>query len=98
MKSFRFLPATLAAPAVLLLSSFAHAVAAPDIAGCGTGPTCAFGFECTVVATSGCGPTPTCAPGSSCPEPEPCAEAQEYGCSPAHCQVDAECASGMVCH
>lgn len=98
MKSFRFLPAAFAAPAVLLLSSVAHAITAPDAAGCGDGPACAFGFECGVVGTSGCAPTPACAPGSSCPDPEPCTETQEFGCMPAHCRADADCASGMVCH
>ncbi|MDF3069289.1 MAG: hypothetical protein K0R38_4890, partial [Polyangiaceae bacterium] len=58
MKPFRFLAALFAAPAVLTLSSLAHALAAPDTAACGNGPACAFGFECTVVASSGCGPTP----------------------------------------
>lgn len=98
MTSFRFLPAAFAAPAVLLLSSFAHAIAAPDTVGCGTGAACAQGFECTQVGASGCAATPPCAPGSSCPEPEPCTPSVEYGCTPAHCASDAECASGMVCH
>ncbi|RYZ06487.1 MAG: hypothetical protein EOO73_16065 [Myxococcales bacterium] len=99
MKPFRFLPAAFAAPTVLLLSSFAHALAAPEpSAGCGDGPGCGFGFECSVVATSGCAPTPACAEGASCPEPEPCIETSSYGCTPAHCQVDTDCASDMVCH
>ncbi|MDF3070339.1 MAG: hypothetical protein K0R38_5940, partial [Polyangiaceae bacterium] len=73
-------------------------LAAPDTAACGNGPACAFGFECTVVASSGCGPTPACAPGASCPDPAPCVDTQEYGCAPAPCQADADCASDMVCH
>ncbi len=98
MSSFRFLPAVFAAPAVLLLSSFAHAVAAPEPTGCGDGGACAHGFECKVVATSGCDSGPACAPGSACPDPAPCDTQVEYGCAPSACSVDADCASGMVCH
>lgn len=99
MTSFRFLPGLLAAPAVLLVASFAHAVAAPNPQpGCGGGPSCAYGFECTVVGSSGCAPTPSCAPDTTCPEPVPCEVKNEYACTPAHCQSDADCSSGMVCH
>ncbi len=93
----RFVPASFAASAVLLLSSLSSAVVARPI-GCGAGPACAVGFECTVVAASGCASTPPCAAGASCPAPEPCVDTQEMGCTPAHCTVDAECAPGMVCH
>lgn len=94
MTPTRFLPALLALPAVLLASEVAHAIVAP---GCGSGPACGVGFECTVVGASGCAPTPACPPGESCPDPEPCEVTQEYGCTPAHCQSNADCASGMVC-
>jgi MYXO-CTERM domain-containing protein len=99
MTQFRFLPGLLAAPAVLLVASFAHAIAAPEPQpGCGSGPACAYGFECTMVGSSGCAPTPTCAPDTTCPEPVPCETKNEYACTPAHCQTDADCTSGMVCH
>lgn len=98
MRSFRLLPAAFAAP-VLLLSSFAHAVLAPDAsATCGDGAACGYGFECVVVGTSSCAPTPPCAPDSNCPEPEPCTATEVYGCAPAHCAQDTDCANGMVCH
>jgi hypothetical protein len=97
MTQLRFVPATFAASAVLLFSSLSSALMAPP-AGCGTGPACGVGFECTVVGQSGCASAAPCAPGSSCPEPEPCATTQQLGCTPAHCTFDAECAAGMVCH
>ncbi len=97
MTQLRFIPATFAASAVLLLSSLSSAIVAPP-AGCGAGPTCAVGFECTVVADSGCASAPPCAAGASCPAPQPCVNTQEMGCTPAHCTADAECAPGMVCH
>lgn len=97
MTQLRFIPATFAASAVLLLSSLSSAILAPP-PGCGEGTACAEGFECTVVATSGCASAAPCAAGASCPEPEPCLTAQQMGCTPAHCAVDAECAPGMVCH
>ena len=97
MTQLRFVPATFAASAVLLLSSLASAVVAP-LPGCGSGPACAVGFECTVVGGSGCASAPPCAAGQSCPTPEPCVNTVEMGCTPAHCTADAECAAGMVCH
>ena len=98
MTQLRFIPATFAASAVFLFSSLSSALMAPP-AGCGTGPACGVGFECTVVGESGCaGSAAPCAPGSSCPEPAPCTTTQQLGCTPAHCTVDAECAPGMVCH
>lgn len=98
MTQLRLLPATFAASAVFLFSSLSSAIVAP-LPGCGTGPACGVGFECTVVGASGsCPSTPPCAAGQSCPEPEPCTTTEEMGCTPAHCTVDAECASGMVCH
>jgi hypothetical protein len=97
MTQLRFIPATFAASAVFLFSSLSSAIVAPP-AGCGTGPACGVGFECTVVGESGCASAAPCAPGSSCPEPEPCATTTVLGCTPAHCMVDAECATGMVCH
>jgi hypothetical protein len=98
MRSFGLLPAAFAAP-VLLLSSLAHAFLAPDSsASCGSDSACGYGFECVVVGTSGCPPTPPCASDAACPEPEPCTATDVYGCAPAHCQQDADCASGMVCH
>jgi hypothetical protein len=98
MIQLRYVPPTLAATAVLLLSSLSSAVAARPIdPGCGDGPACAYGYECTVVGGSGCS-QPACAPGEACPEPEPCVVTEEMGCTPAHCTADAECAAGMVCH
>lgn len=98
MTQLRFLPACLAAPAVLFLASMAHAIQAPEpLPGCGDGPACAHGFECTVVGSSGCAPA-ACAPDQTCPPPEPCDVTEEYGCTPAHCGADADCASDMVCH
>ena len=97
MTQLRFVPATFAASAVLLLSSLSSAIIAPP-SGCGPGPACAVGFECTVVATSGCASAAPCAPGASCPAPGPCVDTQEMGCTPAHCTADTECAPGMVCH
>lgn len=98
MTQLRFLPATFAASAVFLFSSLSSAIVAPQ-PGCGTGPACGVGFECSVVGGSGsCGSAPPCASGEACPEPEPCVTTEEYGCTPAHCSVDSECASGMVCH
>jgi len=83
---------------VFLFSSLSNAIVAPQ-PGCGTGPACGMGFECTVVGSSGsCGSTPPCAPGASCPDPEPCTTTEEYGCTPAHCSADSDCAAGMVCH
>ena len=96
MTQLRFVPATFAASAVFLFSSLSSAILAPP-PGCGTGPACSVGFECTVVSESGCAST-SCAPGASCPAPEPCVTTQELGCTLAHCSVDAECAPGMVCH
>lgn len=97
MTQLRFIPASFAASAVLLLSSLSSAILAPP-PGCGEGAACAVGFECTVVATSGCASAAPCAAGAACSEPEPCLTAQQMGCTPAHCTVDAECAPGMVCH
>ena len=97
MTQLRFIPATFAASAVLLFSSLSSAIVAPP-AGCGMGPACGVGFECTVVGESGCASAAPCAPGSSCPEAEPCTTTTVLGCTPAHCTVDAECATGMVCH
>lgn len=98
MTQLRFLPATFAASAVFLFSSLSSAIVAPQ-PGCGNGPACGVGFECSVVGASGsCGSAAPCAAGESCPEPAPCVTTEEYGCTPAHCTVDAECASGMVCH
>lgn len=97
MTQLRFIPATFAASAVFLFSSLSSAIIAPPV-GCGTGPACGVGFECTVVGESGCASAAPCAPGSSCPEPEPCTTTTVLGCAPAHCMVDAECATGMVCH
>jgi hypothetical protein len=98
MSQLRFLPATFAASAVFLFSSLSSAIVAPE-PGCGDGAACGVGFECSVVGASGsCGSTPPCAPGAECPEPEPCVTTELYGCTPAHCSVNAECASGMVCH
>ena len=97
MTQLRFVPATFAASALFLFSSLSSAIMAPP-PGCGTGPACGVGFECTVVGESGCAPTAPCAPGSACSEPEPCTTTQQLGCTPARCTVDAECASGMVCH
>lgn len=101
MTQLRFLPASFAASAasaVFLFSSLSSAIVAPQ-PGCGTGPACGMGFECTVVgASGGCPSAAPCAPGESCPEPEPCVTTEEYGCTPAHCSADSDCASGMVCH
>jgi hypothetical protein len=98
MTQLRFVSATFAATAVLLLSSLSSAVAArPADPGCGTGPSCAYGFECTVVGGTGCA-SAACAPGQTCPEPEPCVATQEMGCTPAHCTSNAECSAGMLCH
>jgi hypothetical protein len=96
---FRFVPASFAASALLLVASVSSALQAPpnDPVSCGDGPACAYGFECAVVGSSGCAPA-ACAPGASCPEPEPCAVTNEYACMPAHCQVNQDCAAGMVCH
>ncbi|HEX2874785.1 MAG TPA: hypothetical protein VHP33_26220 [Polyangiaceae bacterium] len=97
MTQLRFIPAAFSASAVFLFSSLSFALQAPA-PGCGKGPACEAGFECAVVGASGCAGTEPCAPGSSCPEPEPCTTVEEYGCVPAHCTQDAECAPGMVCH
>jgi hypothetical protein len=95
MTVLRFLPATFAASAVLLLASLsptsAHALQA-----CEATADCEKGFECTIVGTSGCAPA-ACAPGTDC-KPAPCETVVEKACTPAHCQADADCASGMVCH
>lgn len=97
MTQLRFIPATFAASAVLLLSSLSSAIVAP-LPGCGDGPVCGVGFECTVVGGSSCASTPPCAAGEACPEPEPCVNVEIMGCTPAHCSDDAQCAPGMLCH
>lgn len=99
MPKLRFVSALLAVPSVLLVASVAGAVVAPGNlpALCGSGPACQPGFECAVVGESGCS-APACAPGATCPDPGPCVSTIEYGCVPAHCVSDAQCAAGMVCH
>lgn len=97
MTQLRFIPATFAASAVMLLSSLSSAIVAP-LPGCGDGPVCGVGFECTVVGGSSCASSPPCAAGEACPEPEPCVNVDIMGCTPAHCSADEQCAPGMVCH
>jgi len=54
MPQLRFVPAAFAATAVLFVSSFASAIIAPGpLPGCGTGPVCAYGFECAQVRRIG---------------------------------------------
>jgi len=98
MTQLRFVPSVFAASAVFFVSSLASAIVAPA-PGCGTGPACAYGFECTQIgASGGCAPSAPCVAGQACPPPEPCTTTIEYGCVPAHCAQDADCSSGMVCH
>jgi hypothetical protein len=97
MTQLRFIPAAFSASAVLMFSSLSFALLAPEPS-CGTGPACQVGFECAVVGASSCPGAAPCAPGAPCTEPAPCTSVQEYGCVPANCTVDAQCAAGMVCH
>src|SRR5690349_6434640 len=97
MSQLRFVPASLLALAFLGLSATASAIAAPGaLPMCGSGPACAYGYECTAVGGTGCA-QPACAPGMTCP-PVDCQPTTIYGCTPAHCTSDAQCSPGMVCH
>ena len=102
MTSLRFFSAVLASSAVLSLAPLASAVMAqptdPQSGSCVTNADCGKGYECTVVGASSCAPAPACAPGEACPTIEPCTTTEIHECTPAHCEADADCADGMLCH
>jgi len=82
---------------VLALFGFA-ALPAHAQSTCGADSDCVKGWTCQVTGGSTCA-SAACAPGEKCEsQPSDCVNEVYKSCRPGPCQVDSDCAAGMVCY